>query len=92
MASIVVTPENVKKTGDDMVRKKQELEEIIKRAKTMIDGLRGEFKGNLANQVFKRWDEVYPNLSKSFENLQAAGDVLKKAGDAFQQADDTKIG
>ncbi len=92
MTSIVVTPDNVRKTGDDMLRKKQELEEIIKRARTMIDGLRSEFKGNLATQVFGKWDEIYPNLSKSFENLQAAGEVLKKAGDAFQQADDTKLG
>jgi WXG100 family type VII secretion target len=91
MAQILVTPENVEKTGNDIIAKKQELEDIIKRAKQMIDGLRGEFKGNLATQVFGKWDEVYPSFSKTFDNLQAAGDVLKKAAGAFRQVDETKL-
>ena len=57
----------------------------------MIESLKGEFKGNLATQVFGKWAEIYPNLSKSFENLQTAGDLLKKAADAFRQVDEAKI-
>jgi WXG100 family type VII secretion target len=91
MTSIVITPENVQKTASDLIAKKGELEDIVRRAKQMVEGLRGEFKGNLANQVFGKWDEVYPSLTKSFESLQTAGDTLKKAGDAFQRVDETRI-
>jgi WXG100 family type VII secretion target len=91
MPQILVTPENVQKTGTDIINKKQELEDIVKRANQMIESLKGEFKGNLATQVFGKWAEIYPNLSKSFENLQTAGDLLKKAADAFRQVDEAKI-
>jgi WXG100 family type VII secretion target len=91
MPQILVTPENVQKTGTDIINKKGELEEIVKRANQMIVQLKGEFKGHLATQVFGKWDEIYPGLSKSFENLQVAGDLLKKAAEAFRQVDETKI-
>jgi WXG100 family type VII secretion target len=91
MAQIMVTPENVQKAGQDIINKKQELEESVKRANQMVETLKGEFKGNLANQVFARWGEIYPQVIKSFGNLQIAGDTLKKAATAFRQVDETKI-
>jgi WXG100 family type VII secretion target len=91
MPQILVTPENVKKTGQDIINKKGELEEKVKAANQMIIQLQAEFKGNLAKQVFGKWDEIYPRLTKSFEDLQVAGDLLKKAGEAFRQVDETKL-
>jgi WXG100 family type VII secretion target len=91
MPQILVTPENVQKTGTDIINKKQELEDIVKRANQMIETLKGEFKGNLANQIFGKWSEIYPTLSKSFDNLQTAGDLLKRAADAFRQVDEAKL-
>lgn len=91
MPQILVTPENVEKTGQDIINKKQELEEIIKRANSMVQALKGEFKGNLANQVYGRWDEIYKDLPRAFERLQEAGDVLKKAATSFRQVDEMKI-
>jgi WXG100 family type VII secretion target len=91
MPQIMVTPENVQKTGQDIINKKQELEETLKRANQMIQTLQGEFKGNLATQVFNQWNEIYPRVVKSFGDLQIAGDTLKKAATAFRQVDETKI-
>jgi WXG100 family type VII secretion target len=91
MPQILVTPENVQKTGQDIINKKQELEETVKRANQMVETLKGEFKGNLANQVFAQWSEIYPQVMKSFANLQVAGDTLKKAATAFRQVDETKL-
>lgn len=91
MPQIMVTPENVQKTGQDIINKKTELEDTIKRANQLVEALKGEFKGNLANQIFAQWSEVYPRVMKSFGDLQIAGDTLKKAGNAFRQVDETKI-
>jgi WXG100 family type VII secretion target len=91
MPAIQVTPENVERTGNDVLQKKAELEESIGQAKKVIDQLRSEFKGNLANQVFGKWDEIQPTFKTTFENVQAAGDILKKAAQAFREVDETKI-
>jgi WXG100 family type VII secretion target len=91
MPQILVTPENVEKTGNDIISKKQELEETVKRANSLVQSLKGEFKGNLANQVYGRWDEIYKDMPKAFERLQEAGDLLKRAAAAFRQVDEAKI-
>jgi len=91
MPSIQITPENVQKTGADIKAKKVEVDQIIQKGKTMMDGLRNEFKGHLAGQIFSNWDELLPKLQKSSEVLEEAGQLLQKASDAFSQVDNQNI-
>ncbi|MGD0173125.1 MAG: WXG100 family type VII secretion target [Anaerolineales bacterium] len=91
MPSIQITPENVQKTGTDIKAKKAEVDQIIQKGKTLMDGLRGEFKGHLAGQIFSKWDELLPKLQKSTEVLEEAGQLLQKASDAFSQVDNQNI-
>jgi WXG100 family type VII secretion target len=75
----------------ELYHKNTEIEEMIQRLANMMTNLKGSFKGHLATQIFTKWDELYPNLTRNTKNLQAAGDILKKASDAFRQVDETRI-
>jgi|WetSurMetagenome_2_1015567.scaffolds.fasta_scaffold304394_2 WXG100 family type VII secretion target len=91
MAGIMVTPENLHKTGNDIKQKKVEVEEAINKGNSMIEALRGEFKGNLANQVYQKWAEILPKLRQSSQVLEEAGVLLGKVGDAFAEVDNKRI-
>jgi WXG100 family type VII secretion target len=91
MTEIRVTPESLEQKGGELISKKGQLEETIRGCNTMIENLRGEWTGNLAKQVFAKWDEIYPSFKTTYENMQAAGDILKKAAAAFRQVDETKL-
>jgi WXG100 family type VII secretion target len=87
MTQIIVTPLEVRNTGNEITRKKEELEDTIRRAKQVMDSLRDGFKGRRADSIFGEWERIYPNLTKSFENLQSAGQLLESAAQAFEDAD-----
>lgn len=91
MATIQITPENVTRAGKDIQAKKQEIIDIISRARTLMTSLRGEFKGNLADQIFANWDGLQGEINKSFDTLDRAGQIMTKASDAFTQVDNTRI-
>jgi len=91
MPTIQITPENVTKTGNDIKAKKVEVQEIVNKGNTMMNSLRGEFKGHLATQIFQKWDELLPKLKASYETLEEAGILLQKASDAFSQVDNSNI-
>jgi WXG100 family type VII secretion target len=91
MTQILVTPPEVIQGGQDIKRKKQEILETIGKGQALMNNLKSGFKGNLANQIFAKWDELQPRLKQSYECLEEAGELLRKAGDAFQQVDDIRI-
>jgi WXG100 family type VII secretion target len=91
MTQILVTPAEVMQTGQDIKRKKQEILETINKGQAVMNSLKGGFKGNLAGQIFTKWDELLPRLRQSYECLEEAGALLQKAGDAFQQVDEMRV-
>ena len=91
MTQILITPSDVIQGGQDIKRKKQEILEVINKGQVLINNLKGGFKGNLATQIFAKWDELQPRLKQSYECLEEAGELLRKAGEAFQQVDEIKI-
>jgi WXG100 family type VII secretion target len=91
MTQILITPAEVQQTARDIKLKKQEILASIDKGQSVMNNLKGGFKGNLATQIFLRWDELLPRLRQANETLEEAGDLLRKAGDAFQQVDDTKL-
>jgi WXG100 family type VII secretion target len=91
MTQILVTPAEVMQTGRDIKMKKQEIIATIDKGQSVMNNLKGGFKGNLATQIFTKWDELLPRLRQSNETLEEAGELLRKAGDAFQQVDDIRI-
>jgi WXG100 family type VII secretion target len=90
-SQILVNPEEVSKMTLELYHKNTEIEEMIQRLVNMMANLKGSFRGHLADQIFVKWDELYPSLTKNTKNLRAAGDILKKASDAFRQVDETRI-
>ncbi|GEM_PF-7126835 len=91
MPGIMVTPENLRKTGNDIKGKKNEVDEAINKGNSMIEALRGEFKGNMANQVYEKWSEILPKLRQASAVLEEAGVLLGKVGDAFAEVDNKRI-
>jgi WXG100 family type VII secretion target len=87
MAQIQLDPQVVRSTGTDIKRKKDDLEQIINRAKHIMDSLRDNFKGRRSTAIYSEWEQIYPTLSKSFDNLLKAGQLLESAAADFESAD-----
>jgi WXG100 family type VII secretion target len=91
MTKIQISPEDVRSKGNDIIRRKGDMDQAITSAKSLVNQLRSEFLGNLANSIYGEWDALVPQLQKAEEAFQSAGDLLIKAANAFEQVDNTKI-
>jgi WXG100 family type VII secretion target len=87
MPQIQLDPEEVRRTGTDVKKKKEEMEEVVRRAKALMDNLKANFKGRRSQHVYEEWDRIYPGLTKSFETITQAGELLERAARDFEQAD-----
>jgi WXG100 family type VII secretion target len=87
MTQILITPEEVQQTGRDIKQKKSEINATLDKGQSVMNNLKGGFKGHRATQIFGQWDALLPKLRQANEQLEEAGALMQKAADAFQQVD-----
>ncbi|MFN2298999.1 MAG: WXG100 family type VII secretion target [Anaerolineales bacterium] len=87
MTQIQIDPQVVRDTGNNINRKKDELQEIVEAAKRVMESLRDGFKGKRSQAIYSEWEQIHPALTKSFESLQQAARLLDTAANQFEEVD-----
>jgi len=87
MAQIIINPEEVDGVSSQFGTKRGEMESVVNQAKSMMNNLQGQWKGQRANKTFGEWSSLQPNLQAAIQTLQHASDVLKAAASDFRAAD-----
>lgn len=84
---ILVNTEQVRATGQEFLRRRAELEELVNRAVSQMQQLEAEFKGMRASKIQAEWQGMVPALRSSIQNLEQAGNLLTRAATDFSQVD-----
>jgi len=87
---IKIDPGEVRSTGQQVIKKKQEMEELIALVKRTMDQLQQNFTGKRSQAIYQEWQEIHPKLNQSFQTLQQVEQLLKRAADQFEEVDNAK--
>jgi WXG100 family type VII secretion target len=87
---IKIDPGEVRNTGTQVSRKKQELLETLDKVQQVMQTLEQNFQGQRSKHILDQWNEIRGRLPKSFEDLQRVDDLLKRAADQFEEVDMAK--
>ncbi len=90
MADIRIDTAQVDSTGGQFIAKRGDLEGLVSQAKSLMNTLQGQFRGQRATAIFGEWDAMQPNLQAAIQSLQQAGDLLKRAAADFSAVDSAR--
>jgi WXG100 family type VII secretion target len=84
---IKIDPGEVRSTGQQVLKKKQEMEDLIALIKRVMDDLQQNFTGKRSQAIYQEWQELHPKLNTSFQTLDQVKDLLQRAADQFEEVD-----
>jgi WXG100 family type VII secretion target len=84
---IQIDTEQVAQTGTQFNSTRNQVEELVNRANSMMTSLEGQFKGARAERIFADWREMMPRLQAGVQSLEMAGALLSRASADFFQVD-----
>jgi len=87
MSVIRIDLGEVEEKGRQFTNMQSEVEELVSRARSMMNSLEGQFMGARAQKIFSQWNEMLPSLDRAIRSLGDAGTLLNKAAQDFRTVD-----
>lgn len=88
MASIRMTPQELRDTATFLAGKRDEIVTAVTQIKSRVDSTTAEWEGAAQSSFIESFEEMLPMLTESFpETIQGIESMLSGAADALEQAD-----
>lgn len=88
MASIRMTPQELRDSATFLGGKRDEIVTAVGLIKSRVDTTAGEWEGAAQSSFIEAFNDMLPMLTQSFpETIQGIESMLKGAADALEQAD-----
>lgn len=89
MASIKMTPQELRDSAQFLANKRQEIVDAVNAIKGRVDTTTAEWEGAAQSSFVESFNEMLPMLTESFpETIQGIESMLSGAADALEQADE----
>lgn len=89
MASIKMTPQELRDSAQFLANKRQEIVDAVNAIKGRVDSTTAEWEGATQSSFVESFNEMLPMLTESFpETIQEIESMLSGAADALEQADE----
>ncbi len=89
MASIKMTPQELRDSAQFLGNKRQEIVDAVNAIKGRVDATTAEWEGAAQSSFIESFNEMLPMLTESFpETIQGIESMLSGAADALEQADE----
>jgi len=88
MASIRVTPEELKTEGEDLVKYAEDLGDILDAIKTKVDEVNEGWEGLAQQAYFSMYETLNESLKQFPELVQSLGEATVAAADAYASVDE----
>lgn len=88
MASIKMTPQELRDSATFLGGKRDEIVSAVQQIKSRVDSTTAEWEGAAQSSFIESFNEMLPMLTESFpETIQGIESMLSGAADALEQAD-----
>ena len=88
MASIKMTPAELRESATFLGGKRDEIVSAVKEIKSRVDSTTAEWEGSAQSSFIETFNEMLPMLTDSFpQTIEGIEQMLKGAADALEQAD-----
>ena len=88
MASIRMTPQELRDSAQFLGTKRQEIVDAVNAIKSRVDATTAEWEGAAQSSFIESFNDMLPMLTESFpETIEGIESMLSGAADALEQAD-----
>lgn len=88
MASIRMTPQELRDSATFLSGKRDEIVSAVNQLKSRVDSTTAEWEGTAQSSFIESFNEMLPMLTESFpQTIQGIESMLTGAADALEQAD-----
>ncbi len=88
MASIKMTPQELRDSAQFLGTKRQEIVDAVTAIKSRVDATTAEWEGAAQSSFIESFNNMLPMLTESFpETIEGIESMLSGAADALEQAD-----
>ena len=88
MASIKMTPAELRETSAFLETKREEIVSAVESIKVRVDSTTAEWEGAAQSSFIESFNQMLPTLTQSFpQTIEGIEQMLKGAADTLEQAD-----